>query len=325
MNYHTINYILIIITCCLLACTPRTTKSITDSSDTTKIETIPFIFPYDIDNPQQTFILPNELQEISGLTFTPDGKAICAIQDENGLLFHINKTTGLVESSEKFYKDGDYEALECIGDHTYIIKGTGTMYQVSKVNADSFAVIKYKSPIIFKKYDIEGMCYRAQDHSLLIASKNHADKELQRTQFFKPVFRFDLEKMELDSTPVFDIRLEDIQHYLKTTQTVKNAEKLAYFLEPNQQKFSFCPSAIAIHPQTSNIYITSSVGKLLLVLNPKGEIIHLEKLSKKIHRQPEGLLIDKDGTLYISNEGKDDKATIQVFLKKNRTKIESNK
>ena len=74
----------------------------------------------------------------------------------------------------------------------------------------------------------------------------------------------------------------------------------------SEEDFSFSPSAIAINPLTGNIYVTSSVGKMLLILDPEGQIMHIEKLSKKVHPQPEGLCFAPDGALYISNEGKGD-------------------
>jgi DNA-binding beta-propeller fold protein YncE len=40
----------------------------------------------------------------------------------------------------------------------------------------------------------------------------------------------------------------------------------------------------------------------------------LEKLNKKIHSQPEGIVFGKDGTLYISNEGKKEgNGTVSIF------------
>ena len=52
---------------------------------------------------------------------------------------------------------------------------------------------------------------------------------------------------------------------------------------------------------------------MLLIINQAGEIQHMVKLSKKIHRQPEGITFAKDGTLYISNEGKGGHGRIFVY------------
>ena len=85
--------------------------------------------------------------------------------------------------------------------------------------------------------------------------------------------------------------------------------------EKNEMRFS--PSGIAVHPLTGDIYVTSSKGKMLLVMDPQGKILHLVKMKKSIHPQPEGICFDADGTLYIANEGKEDKARIYKFLYRN--------
>ena len=65
--------------------------------------------------------------------------------------------------------------------------------------------------------------------------------------------------------------------------------------------------------------MTSSVKKILMIFNEAGEIFHLEKLDKKIHPQPEGMTFDKDGTLYIANEGKSGKGSISRFSYQTKT------
>ena len=50
-----------------------------------------------------------------------------------------------------------------------------------------------------------------------------------------------------------------------------------------------------------------------MVFDQEGKILHLEKMDKKFHPQPEGLTFDEDGTLYIANEGKEGNGTILRF------------
>ena len=75
----------------------------------------------------------------------------------------------------------------------------------------------------------------------------------------------------------------------------------------------FSPSAIAVHPKTGQMYVLSSVGKILVVLDAKGNVQKVEKLDKSEYRQPEGLCFAKDGTMYMSSEGKGGKARIYRF------------
>ena len=52
---------------------------------------------------------------------------------------------------------------------------------------------------------------------------------------------------------------------------------------------------------------------MMMVLSANGDLIHVEKLKKSIHPQPEGLCFDAVGNMYIANEGKDDSARIYKY------------
>ena len=73
------------------------------------------------------------------------------------------------------------------------------------------------------------------------------------------------------------------------------------------------PSGIEIHPLNQHIYIITSVGKLLIVLDKKGRLIDVAKLPKKLFKQAEGISFDTNGDLYISNEGVSGRGNILKF------------
>jgi hypothetical protein len=71
-------------------------------------------------------------------------------------------------------------------------------------------------------------------------------------------------------------------------------------------KRGFRPSAIAKNPITSDWYILSAVNKLLVVADSNWKIKgDLPPLNSNTFNQPEGIAFDKNGTMYISNEGDD--------------------
>ena len=70
-----------------------------------------------------------------------------------------------------------------------------------------------------------------------------------------------------------------------------------------KKKGTFHPSALAINPITKQWFIVSSVNKVLLVADEKFNIISTHHLSSNTFNQPEGIAFDKDGNLFISNEG----------------------
>ena len=75
----------------------------------------------------------------------------------------------------------------------------------------------------------------------------------------------------------------------------------------------FKPSGIAVHPQNGYIFLISSVGKMMVILKPDGQIEDLIPLDRKVMLQPEGICFAPNGDLYISSEGRGKKGYILKF------------
>jgi uncharacterized protein YjiK len=268
-------------------------------------------FPYQLHLADQKATLPAELIEISGLSVGPDKNTLVAINDEKGILFTLDLQTLEVIRSVEFWNDGDYEGVETVGQSVYVLKSSGTIYQIDQ-NGEELKVEKYNR-WMDKSYDTEGLAYDAKKQQLLIASKSKSLKEDEPDPLSKSIHAFDLNTLQLDSIPAMVIELSAIHDYLETAPLIRKMEKVWEFFDPANAELTFAPSGLAIHPISGNWYVLSSVGKLLLVMDPGGKILHIENLSKKVHPQPEGICFLEDGTLFISNEGKGNSATIQRF------------
>ena len=57
----------------------------------------------------------------------------------------------------------------------------------------------------------------------------------------------------------------------------------------------------------------SNIGKLLIVMDRRGEILDIHALDIKLFRQPEGICFSPSGDLFISNEGQGGKGYILKF------------
>ena len=271
-------------------------------------------FAYQLNKPDETFNLDHDLLEISGLGMDKSGEFLYAVQDENGVIFKLSKTTGEVLDKIKFHKDGDYEGIEVVGDQIYVVKSTGTIYQVSNVGLPQQQMKKYNS-FLTRENDVEGLGYDKKNNRLLIACKGipATGESFEVIRYKKVVYGFDLTTNSLGPDPVYTIQLNDIRNYLGENKGMNGYEKLVEFFSAGKENLTFNPSAIAVHPLTNEIYVISSSGKVLGVLNESGKVVHIEKLEKAVHAQPEGLVFDKDGTLYISNEGKSGKPKLHRF------------
>ncbi len=283
----------------LLCCQPANDET-TDQATGLTLDP-DFSFDYRLGDPDWAFDLPNKLDEISGLGISEDGQELVAIQDEDGILFFINPYTGEVIREAKFWKDGDYEGVEWVGSTIYVVKSTGTIYEVINPAKATQQVEKYNF-FLNDDNDVEGLAYDKANNRLLLACKAQAGHEVAYPHK-KGIYAFDLAKKTLEEQPVYFVDADSVRHYLDQAPAIRKLEKLVAFFDPDEA-FGFSPSAIAIHPISGHIYITSSVGKMLLVLDQSGRILHIEKLSKKVHPQPEGLCFDPKGSLYLSNEGK---------------------
>ncbi len=272
-----------------------------------------YFFPYNLQKPDKIWRPSHKLREISGLSFASPDK-IASIQDEKGYLFLLDTIKGKTSEKIKFAKDGDYEGVEIVGDDAWIIKSNGDLYQLKnyKTKRQSF---KHKTPLS-KHNNVEGLAYDASDNSLLIACKGYPFlKKQKRGKAFKTVYKFDLNRKQLIEKPFLLLSLDSLKKYKYYSKSDEMGIKVVSKINESEGDPTFQPSAIAIHPLTKNIYILSSVGKTLLVVDTEGQLKLMMKLNPEWHPQPEGICFEPNGTLYISNEGKKSRAKIIVYKK----------
>jgi uncharacterized protein YjiK len=244
---------------------------------------------YLINQPDQTLFLSSKLKEVSGLSTAKVDSVILTIQDEKGLIYHINKSDGRILREEKFAGKGDYEGIERVGDTTYIVTSNGDIYCYSDAE-DETQIHKTDLEV---SQDIEGLGYSPELHALLVACKGRKNGE---EKHLRSIYAFDLATKKLSSQPLFVIDGKEIAEKLKR-------EKPTPY---------FSPSAIAM-TRDGAYYILSSVAKALIVVEKNGKCRSGVNLSGALHSQPEGILLDNNNTLYISNEGRDGVAKIYVY------------
>jgi uncharacterized protein YjiK len=245
--------------------------------------------PYNLDQPSIVYTLPIELDEISGIVWMNDTIMAC-IEDNKGTIFLYNLKSEQIQSTIEFKNKGDFEDLVKVDSVFYALHSNGTLYKVDETgNAEVF---KNK---LSGENDVEGLCYDYQNNRLLLALKGRSYKGEKNC---RQLFSFDLKTEQLSEKPVFKICLEDLEAM-------------------GNKEIEFRPSGLSIHPITGQLYMISSESSAILRMRPDGKIIDLAYLNTSIFNQPEGITFTPDGTLYISNEGKNGTADILKFLEKN--------
>jgi uncharacterized protein YjiK len=256
-------------------------------------------FPYQLENPDATLIMPVGLKEVSGLG--PMGQMFAAINDETGIVFLLDKTTGEVKKQVTFKESGDFEGVEIVDNDAWAIKSNGTLYRIKNFMEPNPEVQAYKS-FLDKENDVEGLAFDAKNNRLLLGCKGRGlDREGMPLN--KAIYAFDLTTMSVADTPAFLLTLPNLEGFLANSDEPGAKKKMEHVYTSEDSQLKFSPSGIAVHPISGDIYITSARGNTLLVLYSDGKIRNLERLKKSVHTQPEGLCFDADGTMYIANEG----------------------
>ncbi len=266
-------------------------------------------FPYTLMQPTEKYKMPQALTEISAISMYRKSKLICA-QDEEGKLFIYDMKKQEVKNPVNFGKKGDYEGIANVHDTIYVLSSNGKLHQILYFDSPEQHTNILSTPLD-KENNTEGLCFDSLNHRLLIACKNKPGNGIKGA---RAVYAFDLGTMMFIQQPVFTVRLEELKRFLMASEKQKLlADELKNLFDPEDGDATFQPSEIAIHPFTNDVYLISTVGKLLVVLNRDGKIKMIESLSSDIFKQPEGLCFKSDGTLFISDEGKSGHGNILEF------------
>lgn len=258
-------------------------------------------FEYEMEKPANIYELPHSLREISGITFYSEHKLAC-IQDEKGKIYIYNLKKKEVKESVDFGSDHDYEGICSANDTFFVLHSTGTLFEVTGFDTDSQATKKFDT-FLKKENNTEGLCFDSITHSLLIACKGVSHKKGRDD--VKEIYAFDLATGGLEKKPRYKIRLEELEQFMR-------AHGLPIPETRNEDSF-FEPSEVAVQPRTHDIYVLSSIGKMVVVLDRTGVIKEAALLDPSLAAHPEGMTFSANGNLYISSEGKGDNKVILEF------------
>lgn len=242
--------------------------------------------------------LPAELSEISGITFLNDS-VLVAIQDEKGMLYYYNLAQDRIIKKQSFAGQGDYEDLVKVGNDMYVITSEGIISQIKDFESSDPVLSLFPTPLS-KENDIEGLGYDSKNHRLLIAPKEYG---IEGDKTSKQIYGFDLKSMTFQTTPVYTIKLSDIERQFEGNALEESSKKFLKALGNQNMNKVFRSSAISVKERTGEIYILSSINGLIAILSPEGVLSKIIQLNGPEYIQPEGLAFSPSGKLYVSNEG----------------------
>ncbi len=248
---------------------------------------------YEIEKPR-LMELGKTLMEISDISYNDNNGTLLAVSDSKRNVFELNFTNPkLTDYTEKVVPpDSDLEGIAKVDDTLYLLGSLGIITEVAKGAApDSNSIKSYKLNLPDKN-DFETIYYDPTVKSLVIICKSCA---FEKGKHSRSAFRFDLQAKQFDSTAFFTISTEDVKKLLKDDDA------------------KFDPSAAAIHPINKRLYILSSAGNLLVVADTRGKVVEAFRLDPDRFPQAEGIAFAPNGDMFITNEGKYGKPTLQIF------------
>lgn len=261
---------------------------------------------YDLKRPDDKHFLPYVLTEVSGLTLYNDMRILC-VEDEGGRVYEYDLTSRKIVNAITFSDPGDFEGVEIVSDTIYVLESDGDLYQFPYTTLDiAQKPIKYENPLS-KKNDTEGLGYNPKTGRLMISCKEEEDIKGINAKG-KTVYEFDIHSKELVRNPVYELTAGQMDTFFEANRD--------YTYDKDRIKFE--PSGIAYNPLDGYYYLLASVGKMLIVLDDMGTIKATYPIAPRILSQPEGIVFDSKGNLYISSEGEGDRGYIVLFKPKRK-------
>jgi hypothetical protein len=175
----------------------------------------------------------------------------------------------------------------------YVLESNGNIIQFRFIRPDSVIAKEHVSTIPGKN-EFEILYRDPRNKNLVLLCKDcEADDKNSLS-----AFAFNTDSNSFVTNPVFVMDIRKIEDLM------------------DEKKVRFKPSAATVHPLTNELFIVSSINKVLVVADLNGVPKAVHKISPKIYKQPEGMAFTPRGDLLISNESADIGAANILFFKR---------
>ena len=240
--------------------------------------------------PVASWIMPNELREISGLTLLPNGHLLTH-DDEVARIYEVDPKTGVILKSFTLEgaRHGDFEGITTVNSDIYLLESNGKLYKFKAGAGDKEVPYSVYDTHLGKECEFESIAYEADSSWLLLACKRVKSKNLDHQVV---IYRLPLPLTDSAKFSMLTIPLGEV-------------------IGENKWKH-FHPSDLAIDPATGNYVIVASKDQGLAVITPGGDVVRSEPLPKG-HNQAEGVAITRDSLLIISDESNHNPADITLY------------
>lgn len=238
--------------------------------------------------PAWRWILPAELAEISGLAALPDG-AILAHDDEHGLLYRLtleDRTVRPIALSGAPAED--YEGVAVVGGRAWLLTSRGVLYGADLSGPPPHRVTVEPTGL-GDRCEFEGLAADG-DGILLLACKT-----LRR---------------RTEGAGLLLFRWDPARQRLAVPDRIAIPSGLLHRATGWR---AFAASSVEVDPRSGHLLLLSSRQGAIVELTAEGAVLAVRPLSRKLHRQPEGLTFTAHGDLLISDEAAGKRPTLTRY------------
>jgi hypothetical protein len=260
---------------------------------------------YNLSSPDKTFILPDQLREVSGVAVI-DSATVALIQDETGIIYIFDIRENRIKSQVFFAGKNDYEDLTLVNKTIYVLTSDGTIFGITDFMSKDFKVLLYNTRV--PSSNNEGLCFDRVNNRLLIGCKGDIKKDNFKNK--RAIYSFDLKSKKLVNEPVYIFDTETVN---KSVNKKKNGSKGEKNKKEKDNEIEIRISAIGIHPKTGKLFLLSATDHILCVANKASVIESIQKLDNDLFLQAEGIAFFPNGDMLITNEARNKKPTLLRF------------
>jgi len=238
--------------------------------------------------------LPNSLSEVSGLATTASGQLL-AHGDERAVIWrfdpirrHTLARFGLRGRGRLLR--GDFEDIALAGERLFLVTEAGEIFEGRAAPDGAVGPARRRSLGLGRGCSVEGLAWDAPSRSLLMLCKT------ARTERWK------------DHLIVLAISID--------TWRLENRPRLLVPPAPIERvtgHHHFHGTALVRHPRTGTYLVLAGPEHALIEVSASGAVLGGARLDHEAHRQPEGMAIGSDLTLFISDEARGRTARITAY------------
>ena len=266
---------------------------------------------YSVARPDASCRLVRTLTEISDVTAV-DADTVACVQDEVGTLFFVNVRSGKIGTTFRFGPAGDYEGVARVGSGYFVLRSDGLLIRLTLKGQG--LVVAGESAIGLPNHEFESLCYDEKHSRLLLAPKQRAATD-DKDEL--PVYGWDLEANKLVPEPVLKLSRKQIREAapaLDPDVPQKGGKK-----KRERAALKIKVSALAVHPDTGDLFLLSGVDRALLVVDAAGLLKGVHVFVAEELPKPEAITFFPNGDLAIASEGVDGPAVLNVYRHQTKT------